>query len=160
MFQDLQLVLTKMKKKILSFVVFEGEFLALRNNPHPDHGGDFWFVVTGGVGNETLLNAVRREVFEETGLTVEDVFSLNCGSIYEWNSELYEEMNFVSFVNSKNVILNEENIEFKWLKLNEFIKLIRWEDDKSLLKNVLKKALNKDVYFDKRFIKNYCGVKK
>jgi len=49
-----------MKNKILSFVVYKNEFLALRNKPSKQHGGDFWFVVTGEIENETSEKAVER----------------------------------------------------------------------------------------------------
>lgn len=145
-----------MQKKILSFVVNEGRFLALRNNPHPEHGGDFWFIVTGILEeNESYEDAVRREVKEETNLEVNKILSLNWGSIYEWAGVTCEELNYISFIIPGEIILNEENIEYEWLELNEFIERIRWDDDKELLKLVLKKALNKEVFFKKLTIKDY-----
>ena len=84
---------------------------------------------------------------EETNLNVNEVFSLNWSSTYIWNNEKCKELNFVSFVGSKKVELNEEHTEYKWLKLDEFIKLIRWDNDKKLLKKILKKALEKEKYF-------------
>ncbi len=145
-----------MKQKILAFVVYKGKFLALRNNPHPEHGGDFWFVVTGGVEEgEDQINAVKREVIEETGLNSEEILFLNWGSIYEWRGDLYKELNFLSFVNSGEVMLNEEHIKYEWLGIEDFIKRIKWDDDKELLRKVLKKALNKKQYFKKQEIKDY-----
>ncbi|MBS3086882.1 NUDIX domain-containing protein [Candidatus Pacearchaeota archaeon] len=145
-----------MKQKILSFIVHDRKFLVLRNNPHPKHGGDFWFVVTGGVEKgENQVEAVKREVFEETGLIVNEIFDLNWGSVYKWEKDLCEELNFVSFVDSENIILNEEHTEHEWLNLDSFIDRIKWEDDKELLRKVLKKALNKKQYFKKQEIKDY-----
>lgn len=62
-----------------------GKLLALEMTKHPEYapkGG--WFVVTGAVEkNETLEEAVAREILEETGLDTEEIISLNWGSIYE-----------------------------------------------------------------------------
>lgn len=145
-----------MMEKILTFVVSDKKFLALRNNPHPKHGGDFWFVVTGGVKeNETHEEAVAREILEETGLIAEEIIPLNWGSIYEWRGEECKEYNFISFVKPGNVSLNEEHIEYKWLNLGDFIERIKWDDNKNLLRNILIKALNKEQYFKKQEIKDY-----
>ena len=82
---------------------------------------------------------------EETGLAVEEIFPLNWGSVYNWRNEVCEEHNFVSFVNSKKVILNEEHSKYEWLDIDKFIEIIKWGDNKELLGKVLKKALNKKI---------------
>lgn len=150
-----------MKRKILSFVVNAGKFLALEMTKHPDHapeGG--WFVVTGGVEeNESYEDAVVREIFEETGLSIEEIIPLNWGSIYEWNynkiKNVCEEHNFLSFVKSGKIILNEEHLGYEWLDLDEFIERIKWDDDKELLKEVLERAMKKEKYFDKINLEDY-----
>ena len=154
-----------MKRKILTFVVNEGKLLALEMTKHPEHapeGG--WFVVTGGVEeNESSENAVAREVLEETGLEIEDIIPLNWGSVYEWDyngvKNICEEINFLSFVKSGEITLNEEHSQYEWLNLDEFIKKINWDDDKELLKKVLEKALKKEKYFEKITIKDYRRIK-
>ncbi len=146
----------KMKQKILSFVVCDGKFLALRNNPHPEHGGDFWFTVTGAVEEgESLKDAVKREIKEETNLDVKDIINLNWSSIYEWRNEVCEEANFIAFVNHGQVKLNEEHNKFEWTELDKFIETIKWDDKKEILKEVLKKALKKELHFKERNIKDY-----
>jgi len=146
-----------MKKKILTFVVNDGKLLALEMTKHPEHapeGG--WFVVTGGVEeNESYEDAVAREILEETGLDTEEIISLNWGSVYEWRDELCEEQNFIAFVKSRKVILNEEHSRYNWLEIDDFVERIKWDDDKRLLKKVLEKALNKEKYFDKITFKDY-----
>jgi 8-oxo-dGTP pyrophosphatase MutT (NUDIX family) len=145
-------------KKILSFITDGENFLALRNNfqDSEKQGGDFWFVVTGEVEDKENLNdAVKREIKEETNLEVKEVFELNWGSIYECWQGICNEFNFISFVKSENIILNEEHVEYVWLNLEDFIKKIKWDDDKELLKKVLKKALKKERYFNELLIHDY-----
>lgn len=145
-----------MKRKILSFITDGKKFLALRNHPHPEHGGDFWFVVTGGVEEgESSKEAVAREIKEETGLNFEKIFPLNWGSVYSWKNEVCEEINFLTFVKKREIVLNEEHIESEWLNMDDFIKRINWEDDKKLLKSVLKKAIKSELYFKEKTIKDY-----
>ena len=145
-----------MQRKILTFVVRNGKILALYSEHHPEHGEGGWFVVTGGVeANETREEAVAREVMEETGLITEEIMPLNWGSVYKWDGGVYEEHNFISFVDSADIVLNEEHNKFEWLDIDEFIERIKWDDDKELLKKVLEKALNKEQYFKKQEIKDY-----
>ncbi len=150
-----------MKKKILAFVVCRGKVLALYNKSHPEHGEGGWFVVTGGLeDNESYEEAVKREIKEETNLEVAEIFPLNWGSIYSWKGDVCEEHNFVSFVKEGEIILNEEHLMYKWFDIDNFIEIIRWEDNKELLKKVLEKALNKKKYFKKFTIKDYRKKKK
>ncbi len=147
-----------MQNKILSFVVNKnGKFLILEMTKHPDHAPDGgWFVVTGGVEEgETNEEAVAREILEETGLLSEDILSLNCGSIYSWNGGVCKENNFIAFVKQGVISLNEEHSNYKWVNLGEFIELIKWDDDKGLLKKVLEKAMNKERYFEELNIIDY-----
>ena len=147
-----------MKKKILCFIVNNNnKLLALRNNfENLKYGGDFWFVVTGGVdNNESYKDAAIREIKEETNLDVDELFFLNWESKYIWNNEICKELNYIAFVKDGKIVLNEENIDFKWLNKDDFINLIKWEDDKKILKKVLEKGLEKEVFFKKLCIVNY-----
>ncbi|PJC44270.1 hypothetical protein CO038_04595 [Candidatus Pacearchaeota archaeon CG_4_9_14_0_2_um_filter_39_13] len=139
----------KINNKVLAFVYSDGKFLALHSNPDKEHGEGGWFVVTGGLeNNESLENAVKREIKEETGLESIDVFGLNWGSLYEWHG-LCEEMNFIAFVKKGKIRLNEEHNDYKWLDLEHFVNILKWSLDKKELKSVLKKAVKKELYFDK-----------
>ncbi len=65
---------------------------------------------------------MAREIFEETGLDTEEITPLNLGSIYNWEDEVYEEHNFITFVKHGNIVLNEEHSKHKWLDIDNFIK--------------------------------------
>ena len=143
-----------MKNKILVFIYNPktDRFLLLNTANHYDRspiGGKF--TVTGETEKEeSLEKAVERELKEETGLIPQEILSLNWGSVYNWKDEEFKEMNFIVFVDSKKVILNEKHSRYKWLELSEFIKSIDWNDDKKLLKKVLENAIKKEIYFDKK----------
>ena len=146
-----------MNKKILAFVCGGKEFLLLRNNSKdPSHGGDFWFTVTGSVEQgETIEDAVRREVKEETNLNVAEIFDLKWGSVYSWSGEDHSENNFLVFVKKEKVLLNEEHVDSEWLNLNDFIKRINWDLNKEELKQVLLKAIKRDLFFKKEKIDDF-----
>ena len=146
-----------MNKKILAFVCDEKEFILLRNNSKdPTHGGDYWFTVTGSVEkNESLNDAIKREVKEETNLEVSEILDLRWGSVYSWGEEDHSENNFLAFVKREKVILNEENTDFEWLNLDDFIKKIKWDLNKEELRKVLQKAIKKELFFKKEKIDDF-----
>lgn len=145
-----------MKNKILSFIYDGKKFLALHSKPHPDHGEGGWFVVTGGVEEkESFEEAVKREVKEETNLDSTELVDLNWKSIYEWWGEICNEKNFLAFVIPEKIVLNEEHDHYEWLDLDRLVDTIKWDDDKKVLKEVLKEAINRERFFKKEEVKDY-----
>jgi 8-oxo-dGTP pyrophosphatase MutT (NUDIX family) len=146
-----------MNKKILSFITDGRRFLALRNNAQDlSHGGDFWFTVAGSIElKESLEEAVKREIKEETNLEIKEIFSLNWGSIYSWDKKDNSEKNFLAFVKKGEIVLNEEHVEFAWLNLEDFIKRIKWDLSKDELNKVLEKALKKELFFKEEKIEDF-----
>ena len=55
----------------------------------------------------------------------------------------------------QNIILNEESIDYKWCSLEDFVNLIKWYGDKTLLKKVLEKAINNEIYFKNEKIEKF-----
>ena len=146
-----------MNKKILAFVCNRKKFLLLRNNSEdPAHGGDYWFTVTGSVeAEESIEEAVKREVKEETNLDVSEIFDLKWGSVYSWSGEDHSENNFLTFVNDDEVILNEEHVDSEWFSLDDYIKKINWDLNKEELKKVLEKAIKRELFFNKEKIDDF-----
>ena len=139
-----------MNKKILAFVynIKTRKFLTLRNNPKTKlHGGDFWYVVTGSVENkETLEDATKREVKEETNLDVEYIYPLNWGCIYGDKKRKFEEHYFLAFVQDNKIKLDKrEAIAYKWLNINSFVNKILWYGNKVELKSILTKSISKKI---------------
>ena len=129
-------------KKILTFIINKNnKLLLLHNNPQdPIHGGDIWYTVTGGVEeyDESLESAVIREVKEETNLDVINTKYLNINYKYISRKGIEcHEFVFMCLVKDGNIILNEENIGYKWVNIDDFIKEIYWYSDKEKLKEIL-----------------------
>ena len=133
-------------KKILTFIKNkDNKLLLLHNNPEdPIHGGDIWCTVTGGVEeyDKSLEDAVIREVKEETNLDVINNKYLDINYTYTSRQGIEcIEYVFISIVEDGNIILNEENIGYKWLNINDYIEEIYWYYNKEDLRILLEKAL-------------------
>ena len=108
------------------------EFLLLKRTT--ERGG-FWQPVTGGIeGDETKLEAIRREVEEEIGVknikkTIDNVYSF----ILEGNNK--EEFVFGVEIDSNEEIILDKNVcleheEFRWCSFKEALNLLKWPGNK------------------------------
>ena len=139
-------------KKILAFIKNKDNKLLLLkgSKDDPQFHESFWYTVTGAKENEdsSLIDTVIREVKEETNLDVKNICYLNWIFTYRSLGVECEEYIFICEGNQKmKIILNEENIDYKWVGIEEFVNTIKWYDNKETLKEVLKLALNNVQYF-------------
>ena len=143
-----------MKNKFLIFIYNKKEDKFLLPFIAKHQGHEFQkglFTITKEIKNiKHAKDIIKKEIKTKTGLIVKDIFSLNWGSTYKWKNEEFKEMNFIAFVDSNKIILNEKHSKYKWLHIDGFIKKIKLEDNTVLLKKVLEKGVNKELYFDKK----------
>lgn len=133
-------------EKILSFIVNENkELLLLKGSPNDlQFKKLIWYVVTGGCEtvDMTKEDTVKREIKEETNLDVQKIIYLNWIFKYMSLGHKCVEYVYIAFVKNTNIILNEENLEYKWCNINNFVEKVDWFGNKTTLKTVLIKALN------------------
>ncbi len=145
--------------KILTFIVNEyNEILLLKgSDDDPQFKKSFWYVVTGGCEEDDLdrEETVKREVKEETGLLTNNNIYLNWILEYESLKVHCKEYVYISFVNKTNIVLNEESIDYKWCKFDEFIEQINWFGDKKILGDVLKLGIKKEKFFKEEKIDKF-----
>jgi dihydroneopterin triphosphate diphosphatase len=112
-------------------------FLLLKRN---EQKGGFWQPVTGGVEEgESLVQAVNRELWEETDIIdylrlVEDVY------FFEFSAEGYGPLKEYVFgieisVNTK-VKISPEHTEMKWCSLGEVMESLKYESNKVAFKKL------------------------
>lgn len=130
-------------EKILTFIIKDNKLLLLLGSANdPQFHESFWYTVTGSVEeNETLIKTVIREVKEETNLELNKIIDLNLVLNYESLGINCNEHVFVSYTDNDNIILNEESIDYKWCRIDEFIELIKWYYDKQELESILSKYI-------------------
>ena len=115
------------------------EYLLLKTTPERE---DFWQPVTGGLEEgETKVEALKREVWEETGIK-------NIARIIE-NVDYFEypDAHFIKgfdFIkeyvfgvevdpNVRIAINGKEHSQFKWCSFQEALELLKWDENKKAL---------------------------
>lgn len=124
-------------EKILTFIVNkENKLLLLHgNDTDPQFHESFWYVVTGAKEKEdnVLEDTVKREIKEETNLDIIKIIDLNWIFEYDSLGDYCIEHAFITYVLDGEIILNEENYEYKWCDFDNFIKEVKWFYDKGEL---------------------------
>jgi len=100
----------------------------------------FWQgVAGGGEGDETPLQAARRETCEETGLlpdapflqldTVMPVPVTEFSASYLWGDDLYviPQYTFGVMIGDDSIVLSREHTEYRWLTFEEAHRLVQFE---------------------------------
>jgi len=125
----------------------EIQFLLLKRIPKK---GNNWQPVTGGVEKgEKKIEAVEREVIEETG--IRNITRIIDGIYYYEYTDLYrshEEREAIPYLlkeyvfglevssNEKIVIDNREHSEYRWCGFEEALRLLKWKGNKESLKKL------------------------
>ncbi len=117
------------------------EFLILHRIP--EHGGN-WQSVTGSIEEgETADAALKREVFEETGIREQDMISYyKIMEFYFEKDGVKKRENVFEVEVRRDAIITDENNTYKehdkwkWVGEKEAILLLKWDGDKNAIKEV------------------------
>jgi len=109
------------------------QYLIMKRTPERE---GFWQPITGGLEeSETRVEALRREVFEETGIKdfvriIEDVHYFE----YSDPHFIKEYVFGVEIASTEKIILDErEHSEFRWCSFQEALDLLKWKENKEAL---------------------------
>jgi dATP pyrophosphohydrolase len=109
------------------------EFLLLRRSKER---GDFWNSVNGTLEpDESAMVCRERELVEEAGISkviywTDELIRFN----FAHNGYVFSTVAYGAVVPSDtSVVINEEHTEYKWLVLNEALKLLKFKEDKDAL---------------------------
>ena len=105
----------------------------------------FWQGLSGGVeDNEELADTVKREVYEETGIKVNNIIKLdtissipgiNVNKNFNYKNNIYivYEYAFGININNEDIRLSNEHQEYRWVNYEEAIKLLKYDSNKTAL---------------------------
>lgn len=137
-----------MERTVLCYIKKENQYLMLhRNKKKKDINKDKWVGIGGHIEeNETIEEALLREVKEETGLTL--VSYDKRGYIKFINDDYEEEMFLFSSNEFEGEIIDCLEGELSWIDEDEIFNLNLWEGDRYFLKPLI----NNEEYFDLELI--------
>lgn len=111
----------------------ERRFLLRHNKPFNGYE-DEWTVAFGTVEDpETNIETAKREVLEEYGISeIEEIKDLNYFVEFQGKNELTQAHFFAIKVKNLDIkiILNEESIGYDWIKIEDVLKVMKYEDEK------------------------------
>ena len=116
------------------------EYLLMKR---PADRGDYWTPITGHVEkNEQLLEALEREILEETGIgELSYIIDLRVPFRYSKDGNDIEEHAFGVQVDTKEIKLSSEHTAFEWVDYETANGRLKWEEQKTSLQ-VLNDMIN------------------
>lgn len=116
-----------------------------------------WQAISGGVeDDETLIETVIREVYEETGVIANNVFELssissipvvNITGEFTWGKDVYvvTENAFGVFTENCNIKLSSEHNQYAWFTFEEAYDKLEFDSNKTALWELNQRLLNSDL---------------
>lgn len=97
----------------------EGKLLVLKRKENDTFGGMFEIPGGGVEDNESLEDAVRRELLEETGLVMDNILYYSGNFDYGEGEKYTREFNFIVSVSSFTDIILTEHDEYRFITAEE-----------------------------------------
>lgn len=118
-----------MNIKVGAVITYNNKILVVKRN---QEDGEFWQTITGSVDEgEALQEALKREVYEETGLTGSSSYpSILHSFIWQREGVEYLEVVFLFKADSDKVKLSCEHTDYEWLEPDKAIERVKMESNK------------------------------
>jgi len=107
-----------------------------------------WRMVAGKIKpNEKAWEACLREIKEETGLEIDELYSVPfINSFYEWETnKIHDIPVFLAITKESEVIMNDEHNEYEWLYIDEAISRLEWPGQKKGIEESFKMLTNQKM---------------
>ena len=105
---------------VVGIAVLRSNRLLIVRRSREDYLAGFFELPGGKVDGESFASAVKRELFEETGLSVRSIINWFTGFIYQTGKITVRQCNCLVKVSSNPVKLNPaEHDNYKWINKSE-----------------------------------------
>jgi 8-oxo-dGTP pyrophosphatase MutT (NUDIX family) len=115
------------------------QFLVLKSSR-----GDWNFVKGHREKEETDYETLKREIFEETGITSYNIIDYLGKIKYRFmknGSQIKKEVKFYyAMAYTTHILLSNEHIDYRWLQYEEAKQLLTFDESKFILKKSFKKS--------------------
>ena len=132
------------------------EFLLLKRSPD-EYYPNIWQMVTGKYkDDEKAYETARREIQEETGITVNSIFAVpSVNSFYSPTDDAISILPVFAAVidNYEEVTISNEHSEFKWVKAEIAKELLIWPGQKRSVDII------EEYFVDQNSILNFIEIK-
>ena len=109
-------------------------------------GNNVWEIPGGKrENNEDIVDALKREVKEETGLTINEYKIVYVSPIFENHPFLKPFLNigYLCLVDNSDVVISDEHIDYKWVSVEELVNYLDNDIYNDLLTNGMIRELEK-----------------
>lgn len=109
-------------------------------------GNNVWEIPGGKrENNEDIVNALKREVQEETGLIINEYKLVYVSPIFENHPVLKPFLNigYLCLVDNSDVVISDEHIDYKWVSVEELSSYLDKDIYNDLLNNGMISELKK-----------------
>ena len=109
-------------------------------------GNNVWEIPGGKrENNEDIVDALKREVKEETGLTINEYKIVYVFPIFENHPVLKPFLNigYLCLVDNSDVVISDEHIDYKWVSVEELANYLDNDIYNDLLTNGMIRELEK-----------------
>ena len=109
-------------------------------------GNNVWEIPGGKrENNEDIVNALKREVQEETGLIINEYKIVYVSPIFENHPVLKPFLNigYLCLVDNSDVVISDEHIDYKWVNVEELANYLDNDIYNDLLNNGMISELKK-----------------
>ncbi len=112
----IELVDVKLIESVSSAIVVDGKVLMLKRPDDAFSFPDVWSLVAGKMeGEESPVEAARREIMEETGIIVSSPDRSGMPIMVREKDVIWKVRPFLYRLNSAKPVLNHENLTFDWV---------------------------------------------
>ena len=108
-------------------------------------GNNVWEIPGGKrENNEDIVDALKREVQEETGLIINEYKLVYVSPIFENHPVLKPFLNigYLCFVEESDVIISDEHLDYIWVSVEEIVNYL----DKDIFSDLVKNGMISKIY--------------